>query len=200
MDMLVSVVSVKLSVSGNGKVLLRETVFAAARTSSVRPLLLSFQGNSPSQKAKFIGAFTLCHHLGKVGIQSGTDFFEPDCVRSQVSLRTNGMKLQTLKNTNQAAHVQIPDVNLCEGITFGHFRTIFCRRGLLFGFLRSMIVSEERSECWLDTQIAERLRVPRQGAISVLFSAKEGVPQPAQVEKEPGNWDAWKVAHKVGNA
>src|SRR6266404_6597059 len=114
MDMLVSAVSVKLSVSGNGKVLLRETVFAAARTSSVRLLLLSFQCGSPSPKAKFIGAFTRCHHLGKIGIQSGTDFFEPDCVRSQLSLRTHGMKLQALQNTNQPVHVQIPKVNLCE--------------------------------------------------------------------------------------
>jgi hypothetical protein len=31
MDMLVSEVSVKLSVSGNGKVLLKETAFAAAK-------------------------------------------------------------------------------------------------------------------------------------------------------------------------
>src|SRR6267142_1618172 len=117
MVMLVSAVSVKLSVSGNGKVLLRETAFAAARTSSVRPLLLSFQGNSPGQKAKFIGAFTRSHHLGKVGIQSGTDFFEPDCVCSQLSLRTHGMKLQALQNTNQPVHVQIPDVNFCEDIS-----------------------------------------------------------------------------------
>jgi len=103
---------------------------------------LSFQGNSPSQKAKFIGAFTLCHHLGKVGIQSGTDFFEPDSVRFQLSLRSNGMKLQTLQNTNQPVHVQIPEVNLREGISFGHFRAIFFCREPLFWFLRSMNVSE----------------------------------------------------------
>src|SRR5260370_18259568 len=126
MDMLVSAVSVKLSVSGNGKVLLKETVFAAARTSSVRPLLLSFQSDSPTPETKFVGAFARCHHLGKIGIQSSTDFFQPDCVRSQLSLRTHGMELQTLQNANQPVHVQIPDVNLCERISFGHFRTIFC--------------------------------------------------------------------------
>src|SRR5713226_3295516 len=107
MDMLVSAVSVKLSVSGNGKVLVKETVIAAARTSSVRPLLLSFHGNSPSQKAKFVGAFTRCHYLGKIGIQSGTDFFEPDSVRFQLSLRTNGVRFQPLEDTDQAIHVQI---------------------------------------------------------------------------------------------
>jgi hypothetical protein len=46
MDMLVSAVSVKLSVSGNGKVLLRETVFAAARTAFRR-----LSSSSPRQSA-----------------------------------------------------------------------------------------------------------------------------------------------------
>lgn len=108
MDMLVSAVSVKLSVSRNGKVFLKETVFAAARTSSVRPLLLSFQSDSPTPEPKFIGAFARCHDLGKIGIQSGTDFFEPDCVRSQLSLGTNGMELQTLQHTNHSIHALIP--------------------------------------------------------------------------------------------
>ena len=121
MDMLVSAVSVKLSVSGNGKVLLKETVFAVGRTSSVRPLLLSFQGDSPTPEPKFVGAFTHCHRFGKVGVQSRTDFFEPDRVGFQLSPRTHGMVLQTLQNTNQPVHVQIPEVNLCKRISFGHF-------------------------------------------------------------------------------
>jgi hypothetical protein len=132
-------------------------------TDSVRPLVLSFEGDSPTPEPKFIGAFSRCQHLGKIGIQSGTDFFEPDCVRSQLSLRTNGMEHQTLQNTNQPVHVQIPEANLRERIGFGHFLTIFLLPGLLFGLLRSITVSEEYSECWLDTRITERLRVPRQG-------------------------------------
>jgi hypothetical protein len=43
MDMLVPAVSVKPSVSGNGKVLLKETVFAAART-AFRRLSSSMEG------------------------------------------------------------------------------------------------------------------------------------------------------------
>jgi hypothetical protein len=38
------------------------------------------------------------------------------------------MKLQTLQNTNQPVHVQIPEINFCERISFGHFRTIFLLR------------------------------------------------------------------------
>jgi hypothetical protein len=32
-----------------------------------------------------------------------------------------------------------------------------------------------------------------------MFSAKEEIPRPAQVGEEPGNWDAEKVAPRVGN-
>jgi len=111
-----------------------DTIRSRKETSSIHGLRLSFQSDSPTPEPKFVGAFTRCHHLGKIGIQSRTDFFEPDCVRSQLSLRTHGMELQTLQNTNQPVHVQIPELNLCEHIGFGHFRTIFCRRRLLFGF------------------------------------------------------------------
>jgi len=104
-------------------------VFTATRTSSVRPFPLSFQGDSPTPETEFIRAFTRHHHLCKIGIQSGTDFFEPDRVRSQLSLGTNGMELQTLQNTNQPVHVQIPEANLCECIRFVHLCTILRRRG-----------------------------------------------------------------------
>ena len=73
------------------------------------------------------------------------------------------MELHTRENTNQPVHVQIPEVNLCESIRFGHFRTIFFCQRLLFGFLRSMTVPEECSECWLEIRIAGRLRVLWQG-------------------------------------
>jgi hypothetical protein len=132
---------------------------AADGVSLIWPFPLSLQGRSPTPEPKFIGAFARYHYLGKIGIESGTDFFKPDCVRSQLSLRTNGMEFQTLQNTHQPVHVQIPDVDLTKEIGFVHFRTIFCCRGMLFGFLRSITVSEERSKCWLDTRIAERLSV-----------------------------------------
>jgi hypothetical protein len=120
---------------GEREVLLRETVLAAARTTSVCPFLLSFQSDSPALEPKFISAFTDRHHVGEIGIQSSTDFFEPDCVRSQLSLRTNRMGLQTLENTNQAVHVQIPDVNFREDVNFAHFRTISAAAGCSSGFL-----------------------------------------------------------------
>src|SRR6266404_5238841 len=146
MDMLVSAVSVKLSVSGNGKVLLRETVFAAARTSSVRLLLLSFQCGSPSPKAKFIGAFTRCHHLGKIGIQSGTDFFEPDCVRSEFSTGKNQVQLQSIEHTNQSIHALIPQDDLYVSVGFGHSCSKGCCSGSCFWFRRSLAAGDRHSE------------------------------------------------------
>jgi hypothetical protein len=119
---------------GEREVLLKETVLGAARTSSVRPLLLSFHGGSPTPEPKFVSAFARCHDLGKIGIQSGTDFFEPDRVGFQLSLRTNGMELQSLQNTNQPVHVQIPEVDLRENVGFVHFRTISAARGCSSGF------------------------------------------------------------------
>jgi hypothetical protein len=70
------------------------------------------------------------------------------------------MRFQALEDTDQAIHVQVPEVNFSEGISFGHFRTIFFCREPLFWFFRSITVSEECSACWFDTRIAERLRVP----------------------------------------
>jgi hypothetical protein len=81
------------------------------------------------------------------------------------------MELQTLQDTNQLVHVQIPEVNLCERISFGHFRTFPAAGGRSSGFF-----VQYRS-----------------------VSAKEGVPRPAQVGEERGNWDAGKVAPRVGN-
>jgi len=52
-------------------------------------------------ESKFVGAFTRYHRLAKSAFQSGTDFFEPDCVGFQLSPRTNGMELQTLQDTDQ---------------------------------------------------------------------------------------------------
>src|SRR5882762_9614067 len=109
------------------------------------------------------------------------------------------MDLQTLQHTNQPVHVQIPEINFCEQIRFGHFRTAFSCGTLPFGFLPSKTVSEECSECWLCKQIAERPKVRGEGQISALFSVKEEVPRPALEEKEPGNWDAERVAPRVRN-
>ena len=139
-------------------------------TRLVCALPLFFHGSSPVPKAKFIGAFARCHHLGKIGIQSCTDFFETDGVRSEFSLRPNGMELQTLQNTNQAVHVQIPEANVSKGIGFVHFRTISAV-GQLFGFLGPITASEECSKCGSDTRIAERPRVLPQGTnIRPVFS------------------------------
>ncbi len=138
----------------------RRPICSRRRASSIHRLRLSFEGGSPTPVPKFVGAFARYHHLGKIGIQSGTDFFEPDRVHSQLSLRTNGMELHTLQNTNQAVHVQIPEVDLRERISFGHFRTIFCCWGATLRFLRSMTLSEECSGRWFghtNSEAAQRL-------------------------------------------
>ena len=48
--------------------------------SSIRRLCLFFEDGSLPLKAAFISALTCCHRFGKIGIQSGTDFLERDCV------------------------------------------------------------------------------------------------------------------------
>jgi hypothetical protein len=57
------------------------------------------------------------------------------------------VEFKTLQHMNQAMHVQIPEVNFCESVSFVHFRTISAVRGCSSDFC-SITISEECSKCW----------------------------------------------------
>jgi hypothetical protein len=98
---------------------------------------LSLQSDSPTPEPKFIGAFTRCYDLGKIGTQSSPDFFGPDRMLSALAANEwNGAPGAA------EVDVQIPEINFCESLGLAHF-LIISATGAAVGFLRSMTGSKE---------------------------------------------------------
>jgi hypothetical protein len=168
-------------------------------TDSVRPFLLSFEGDSPTPEPKFISAFTHCHRFGKIGIQSSANFLQPDLLGFQFLFRTKGERLQTLQNANQID----PHSGSREKSLHTHLSYLLIPIPQQCGWTSCPVVHRARlknirtidwTHEWHSGQ-----EFDRKGQRSTLYSAKEGIPRPAQVGKKPGNWDAREVASEMGN-